>query len=125
MREIALDRAEADEDFLRRRARVLVGQGLNEEVGEFLGNVVGDGVDEMNQRAGLGAFLFDNRAAVVALAGAEPVVLRNGNDAGVGVFANLFEDDAVHLAAHVVVGETELAVLDALLVDKGIPVGMV
>ena len=109
---------EADDDVVaraddfRRLHRMLVGKRFDKKVRIFLFNRFGDFVDEIDERASLGAVLLHEFGAGGTLArfGMEGVVLRDGNHSCRGIFLDLFQADADEFLCHFVVGQAELEV---------------
>ena len=95
MAEAGLDRAVADEhvsarlgDF-RRPARIAVSKGLNQNVGKFLFDGLGDGVDKAQQQPARAALLFVDCRAPFAAAVTVVVVLGDVDDADIRFFPQL------------------------------------
>ena len=115
--ERALDAAEPDDDVRSgpdepgRPARVLVGQGVDGEAGEFGLDIGRDGVDEAQERPGRAAFFFVDGPAFRAGARAEAVVLGDGGDRGGRVGPKPLFQVIDQLPAHVLIRQAELGVL--------------
>ena len=123
VREVALDGAEAGHhvrarlDVLRRLARVLVGERLDDHVGELLLDGLGDLVDEGDHRAGVRLLAVVDLLALRTGAEVVPVVLADAVKGGAGILADAREDVGGDDAQDVRIRETELrAVLQALSV---------
>lgn len=111
---------------LRRLSGVLIRKRRDDLAGVVLRDVVGDGVDEVQERSSLAAFLLGERCALFARAVVVPVVLRDRKDRGLwGVldppadrFPGRFEDLRVR--------QTQLRPpADALALHLGKPFRMV
>ena len=129
--ERALDRAEPHDDILprpgdlRRLAGVLVGQRLDEHVGELGLDGVGHGVHHAEERAGGAALFRLDRLAPRALATARTIVLADGNQPHSRVLAEPHQCIAGQFLEHFLVGQAELGVLGGpLAADFAIPLGV-
>ena len=116
VREAALDRAEANADVrerprdLRRAPRVLVGEGVDHDVGVVGGDVRRDGVDEAQKRSGLAALLLVDGRAPRAFAVVSVVVLRDRDDLYPGILFQYLPHRGDSLFQHFGVGEAGLLV---------------
>ena len=131
MSETAFDAAQADADIaagfddFRRGTGILIRQRIHDHMREFFFNPCRNGIDEMEQRAGVTAVFRIDLCAVRAFAGIIAVVLRHGNDPCSGMIAQalfcIFRGDGNDLR----IGQTELrAVLEAFAVYHGKILGM-
>ena len=129
--EVAFDRAEADDDIgermkgFGRLTRELVGEGVYGDLGEFWSDFFGDIVDEGKHGSGVAAFGIVERFAIGTFTPASPVVLGDGNDLGVGRFAQPFADALDGKVAQLWIREAKLgAFVRAFAFDKAVPFGM-
>ena len=98
MDEAAFDGAEPHADIVPRTRLLRCGPGIpvsqrvDDDIGIVLLDVLCDGVDKAQQGPRRAPLLLVSLTAGRALAVAQPVVLRYGDDAGQGVLADPFPD---------------------------------
>ena len=115
--EIALDGAQPRHyvvpglQRLGRMARILVGQRLDPDIGEFPLDRFGYLVDEVDHRARGRTFALVDRAAVRAFAPSAPIVLADAEQFGLRILADPRQHAFGHDPQHVRVGQAQLGVL--------------
>ena len=126
-----LDAAQLDDDIvprlgdLRGLARVLIGQRADRDVRELLLDVGGDRVDEPQHQSGGAAFFLLDRGAVLALAVADPVVLRDRGDGRRRIVPQPLLEVLDQFLTHLLVRQAQLRVLGrSLAVDLAEPLGV-
>ena len=111
--------------LLRRLARVLVGQRLDEHPGKLLLDVGGHGIDETHQRSGGAPFFLLDCHARLALAAAVPVVLADRDQARLGLLAQQIQGVAGQFLPHGFVRQAQLGMLGyPFVLDQRIPLWM-
>ena len=114
--EVAFDGAETGDDVVARadvdgrRPCVLIGEGLDEGVGEFLLDRLGHLVDEPDEQAGLAAVLFRQRVAVLAGAEVVDIVLAEAVHGGVRILPDALYHPFRHDLKDIRVAEAALHV---------------
>ena len=117
VREVALDGAEARHhvrarlDVLRRLARVLVGERLDDRAGKLLLDGFGDLVDESDHRARVRLLAVVDLLALRTGAEIVPVVLADAVEGGAGILADAFQHVGGDDAQDVRIREAELCVI--------------
>ena len=101
--------------MFRRLARVLIRQRVDDLVRIVLRDVVGDRVDEMDERSGLAAFVFGQFGAFFACAVVPPVILGDAEDHGFRMLLDAFADLRRRDAEDVRIRQTELRPFDDAL----------
>ena len=128
--ERVLDRAKTNHDVVARfdlgrgEPRVVVGECLDQNVGELRLNRLGHLVDKPDQRPGLGAVLLKELLALGALAPAAAVVLRYRDEPCFRRLPQGVERVADKLLFHLGVGQTQLTPFFPLAVDQRVPIGV-
>ena len=96
VREAAFNRTEANDDVatraecLRRFTRILIGEGINPEVGVIVPDVFSDRVDKSEQGCRRAAFPVVQGFADLALAPVAGIILRDADDGSLGMFNDPF-----------------------------------
>ena len=125
MSEAAFNRTQPDDDIgmraqcFRRFTSVLIGQGIDADVGKVGLDIAGDGIDKIEQGSGGAAFPIVQRFTGIAHAPFQNVVLRNADDGGLRMVLDPLANGCDGQLAQVGIGKAALHVaIDAFAIDE-------